>query len=433
MKPQLLLPLLLAALLPMTASAQSGEGEFPDLFNTSAAYDMLAVFPQADKLAEDPFFTGTLGADTLFLDRAHRIDSVVRPSQLCNLYSLSGGSKDDPEQVVEFFASFDPESLPQKVRGAWIDEICSVRDELSYCLQRLAQAGYAQYWQEQVRPCLNNAIEQYRIAPEQLGAIHQEITRLAGGQPLDATGSRIYILGNIDNAFALLDETFCCTPLLLDPETARQYRIDFMQVYIHENLHRLSLSGELLDMLQTLYDNDDFYRTHEDRARAYGEGGNEAFVVAAERYVSRRLGRIDDKQVLDEFLVYCDGTHVLAPIVYRYLPDLRDGEPFDGEDAFVERELREDLDHLCLHFGQCRAPLRRGDACSGAEQVQRHVIGSPSVSAPFDGVQFRGCQPCRGVIPHGVAHVVLRPGVEGVTPLCRELFRRTLEVGAIHC
>jgi hypothetical protein len=187
-----------------------------------------------------------------------------------------------------------------------------------------------------VRPCLNNAIEQYRIAPEQLGAIHQEITRLAGGQPLDATGSRIYILGNIDNAFALLDETFCCTPLLLDPETARQYRIDFMQVYIHENLHRLSLSGELLDMLQTLYDNDDFYRTHEDRARAYGEGGNEAFVVAAERYVSRRLGRIDDKQVLDEFLVYCDGTHVLAPIVYRYLPDLRDGESFDG---FLRRLL----------------------------------------------------------------------------------------------
>ena len=175
-----------------------------------------------------------------------------------------------------------------------------------------------------------------RTVPEQLGAIHQEITRLAGGQPLDATGSRIYILGNIDNAFALLDETFCCTPLLLDPETARQYRIDFMQVYIHENLHRLSLSGELLDMLQTLYDNDDFYRTHEDRARAYGEGGNEAFVVAAERYVSRRLGRIDDKQVLDEFLVYCDGTHVLAPIVYRYLPDLRDGESFDG---FLRRLL----------------------------------------------------------------------------------------------
>lgn len=134
MKPQLLLPLLLAALLPMTASAQSGEGEFPDLFNTSAAYDILAVFPQADKLAEDPFFTGTLGADTLFLDRAHRIDSVVRPSQLCNLYSLSGGSKDDPEQVVEFFASFDPESLPQKVRGAWIDEYAaSATNSLTAC------------------------------------------------------------------------------------------------------------------------------------------------------------------------------------------------------------------------------------------------------------------------------------------------------------
>lgn len=254
----------------MTASAQSGEENFP-IFSTPRRHTTYS-----------PFFRRRTNSPKTRFSPAHwertRCSSTGRTgsirssvaSQLCNLYSLSGGSKDDPEQVVEFFASFDPESLPQKVRGAWIDEICSVRDELSYCLQRLAQAGYAQYWQEQVRPCLNNAIEQYRIAPEQLGAIHQEITRLAGGQPLDATGSRIYILGNIDNAFALLDETFCCTPLLLDPETARQYRIDFMQVYIHENLHRLSLSGELLDMLQTLYDNDDFYRTHEDRARAYG-------------------------------------------------------------------------------------------------------------------------------------------------------------------
>ena len=90
MKPQLLLPLLLAALLPMTASAQSGEGEFPDLFNTSAAYDILAVFPQADKLAEDPFFTGTLGADTLFLDRAHRIDSGSNEAK--NSTTCSGSS-----------------------------------------------------------------------------------------------------------------------------------------------------------------------------------------------------------------------------------------------------------------------------------------------------------------------------------------------------
>ena len=37
-----------------------------------------------------------------------------------------------------------------------------------------------------------------------------------------------------------------------------------------------------------------------------------------------------------QFLVYCDGTHVLAPIVYRYLPDLRDGESFDG---FLRRLL----------------------------------------------------------------------------------------------
>ncbi len=332
---------LLLTVLPLLAWAQKpNEAEFSDLFNTSVSFDLLAVFPQTDTLVVEPFFAETLGKDSLFVSRARHIDEKVRPSKLCNLYSLSNRSKDNPAEVVDFFATFDPNALPQSVQGAWINQIDSIRDDLTYCLQQLLDAGYEQYWQERILPELNRRIEMYRIDPELIRAVHREIIHLAGGHPLGEGGSQIYII-NIDNAFSLLDETFCCTPILLDPAIAKRYRIDFMQVYIHENLHRLPLSQELVfGLLEKLYEDDPFYREHETRARSFGEGGNEAFVVAAERFVSRRLGRIDDRQVYEEFLSYCDGSLVLAPIIYLRLPEMQEGESFD---SFLQRIFARDI------------------------------------------------------------------------------------------
>lgn len=67
--------------------------------------------------------------------------------------------------------------------------------------------------------------------------------------------------------------------------------------------------------LDSLLD-DDFYRAHEQKAASHNEGRNEAVVVAAEVYISHKLGRRDDRSVLEEFKEYVDGSLVLAPIIY---------------------------------------------------------------------------------------------------------------------
>ena len=57
-------------------------------------------------------------------------------------------------------------------------------------------------------------------------------------------------------------------------------------------------------------DKDPFYNNKEAIAQKHGEGRNEAFVVAAEVYISEKL---------DEFSQYVDGSLVLAPIIYTNL------------------------------------------------------------------------------------------------------------------
>ncbi len=70
-----------------------------------------------------------------------------------------------------------------------------------------------------------------------------------------------------------------------------------MNIYIHENLHNLYLSPELMAKLGEL-DSDAFYRSKESIAQKHGEGRNEAFVVAAEVYISNRLGIRDPQKCL---------------------------------------------------------------------------------------------------------------------------------------
>ena len=164
---------------------------------------------------------------------------------------------------------------------------------------------------------------------EILEKIHSELVKMAGNESLNEEYSKIYIL-DIDNAFSLNDETFCCTPLLLNEEIAKQYRINFIQVYIHENLHRLYLSKKLIAKLDELYEQDAFYRKNEDLARKHGEGKNEAFIVAAETYISRKLGLKTNSEAYQEFTEYVEGSLVLSPIIYKYLCENFEKQSFDS-------------------------------------------------------------------------------------------------------
>lgn len=299
-----------------------------NLFRTSKCYDLLASIQYFDKLKGLPQFD-TLASDSAFVRALATVNDYTRASNLCNLYSLYGNDKNDVNRCVGFISDM-PGNIPVDERGtSWIKNIVSVRSQLLYVVSALTRAGFSDYWDTCVLPELNDKIESYysHIPEGTLDMIHSEMSTFAYPEQLSETQTNIYIL-DIANAFNLLDETFCCTPLLLDPELEKQYHLDFLKVYIHENLHRLHISTELMERLNSLLA-DDFYRKHEQIATAHNEGKNEAFVVAAEVFLSNKSGRRDDKSVFEEFSGYVDGSLVLAPIIYVHLGERLPDESYN--------------------------------------------------------------------------------------------------------
>lgn len=295
---------------------------FGEVFNTSKSFDLLCSPQYIDHIKEDPRFAG-LCSDSVFISGISDVNSICSASKLCNLYSEIHGDKDDISGCLFTVQHLD--SLARDVE--WAKGIVSVQPQLSYVLQKIVEHGYSEYWDNTVYPKLKSHIDGYDLNKDLLNNIHQSLSAFFSPESLSDTQSKIYIL-DIENAFNLSDESFCCTPLILDPEIEKQLRLNFMNIYIHENLHNLFLSSELMEMLESL-DSDPFYRSKEDIAEKHGEGRNEAFVVAAEVYLSHNLGIRDKQNVFDEFSQYVDGSLVLAPIIYVNLPNRMPDETYN--------------------------------------------------------------------------------------------------------
>lgn len=293
------------------------------LFTTSRCFDLIASLQYFDKIKDLPQFTH-LAMDSAFIRQLRHVNDNVTASKLCNLYSTFGGDKDNTDKCVTFFREMVSNDSITHTDADWIKSIIGLQPELASCLARLNDTGYSDYWDNEVKPLLDRYINSYPVSDEMLDDIHDAMTEFSGPEILPPTHSNIYIL-NIDNAFNLSDESFCCTPLLLDPELEKKFRLDFLKVYTHENLHRLSISEELMRRLDLLM-SDDFYRENEIKAKSYNEGRNEAFVVAAEVFISHKIGRRDIKSVYDEFNEYVEGSLVLAPIIYVHLHKKRRDE-----------------------------------------------------------------------------------------------------------
>ena len=316
-------------------------GQKHKVFHTSVSYDMLSSFDNYEELISNPFFKNTLAKDSTFKADVKSINQKVRPSNICNLYASLPSDKNNTKECFFFLKALRKENIPEEFMGQYVDNIFSVMPQILSVVQKLIDADYQKYWEEQVYPSLKREIDSFTFEEGVLDEIHEELIKMSGNGNLNNEYSKIFIL-NIDNAFSLNDETFCCTPALLDKETAKKYRINFIQVYIHENLHRLYLSKDLMRELEKLYEEDVFYRKNENIARNYGEGINEAFIVAAETYISRKLGLKNDEDVYLEFKEYIDGSLVLAPIIYSLLPLKQNKQPFDSFllNLFETEEIR---------------------------------------------------------------------------------------------
>ena len=296
----------------------------PQLFTTSRCFDLIASLQYFDKIKEEPQFRA-LSADSVFMFNLNHINENVTASKLCNFYALFNENHDNTDDCVSFFAELNENPETASSADGWIKAITALQPELSKCLSAINDAGYNEYWETNIKPKLDEYINSYPVKSDILDAIHSAITDFSGSEALSERHSKIYVI-NIDNAFNLSDESFCCTPILLDPEIEKLYRIDFLKVYIHENLHRLAISQELMSRLEELMDNDAFYRENESIARGYNEGMNEAFVVASEVFISKNIGRRDNKSIYNEFKEYIDGALVLAPVIYTQFEHKRKEE-----------------------------------------------------------------------------------------------------------
>lgn len=310
-----LIAIIIFTLLPWNIS-------YGEVFNTSKSFNLLCLPQYIDHIKDDSRFA-ELCSDSVFIANVSDVNSNCSASKLCNLYSELHGDKDDITKCLFTIQHLD--SLAHDVELA--KAILSVQPQLSYVCHKLVEHGYSDYWDDTIYPKLKSHIDNYNLNKELLNNISQSLTEFFLPESLSDTQSKIYIL-DIENAFNLSDESFCCTPLILNPEIEKQLRLNFMNIYIHENLHNLYISPELMEKLGEL-DSDSFYRSKEDIAQKHGEGRNEAFVVAAEVFISNKLGIRDSKNVLDEFSQYVDGSLVLAPIIYVNLPNRNPNESYN--------------------------------------------------------------------------------------------------------
>lgn len=319
------------------------------LFTTSKSFDTIASLQYFDKIKEIPQFSH-LAADSAFMRELNTVNDNVSASKLCNLYASFGGNRHDTDSCVVFFTLLPGNNDVIKYDEDWVNNIVDLSPQISRCLSAINASGYSEYWSSEIKPVLDGYINSYPVSEKAINAIHDAMTEFSGPEILPPTRSNIYIL-NIDNAFNLSDESFCCTPLLLDVELEKKFRLDFLKVYIHENLHRLSISEQLMQKLDELM-TDDFYRDNENVARGHNEGRNEAFVVAAEVFISHKIGRRDNCSVYNEFKEYVDGSLVLAPIIYIHLPEKQKAESLND---FILRLF----DNGTIKAGNVKAEYRK--------------------------------------------------------------------------
>lgn len=296
------------------------------LFTTAKNFDLIASLQYFDKIKDNSSFK-SLAEDSIFMCYLNHINNNVTASKLCNFYATFNDDRNDIDSCICFFETLSGNTSVGADNSEWINNIIRLQPEITYCLAAIYKAGYSTYWDYEIKPTLESYINSYPVSNEILNDIHETIIEFSSPEVLSGMHSNIYVM-NIDNAFNLSDESFCCTPLLLDKEMEKHFRLNFIKVYIHENLHRLKISEVLMSKLNELKA-DDFYRENEAIASNHREGLNEAFVVAAEVFISNKIGIRNMKSVYDEFVDYVEGSLVLAPILFVHLKEKDNTESFN--------------------------------------------------------------------------------------------------------
>lgn len=319
-----LITLLLSLITPITALCNNQD--LPEIFNKAKALDLIVAIQNFDRISKSDTTFSCLTNDSSFMADLTAINSQLRASKLCNFYMENNGN---PNSIADCVTFWEQETIINHDSLQWVNKILEMRPKISNIVNSMVEAGYPAYWENTVNPQLDEYLDKFKLPKERLDSIQAAFLEFAGPDSLSESQSKIYIIDVSTAAFALPNESFCCSAILLDPAIQKQINLNFLSLFLHENLHRLPLSDELIERLRKLKEADSFYAAKENEAAQHNEGQNEAFVVAAECFLSNKLGIRTDAEVQQNFREYVDGALVLTPIIYRYLPEKRADQTFN--------------------------------------------------------------------------------------------------------
>ena len=109
-------------------------------------------------------------------------------------------------------------------------------------------------------------------------------------------------------------------------------------------------------------------------------------------------------------------------------------ELLDGDDLLGETQACKDLEEILFHFVELYGPFGEGEFERRTEQVELYVIDSSAVPSAFDLQQFRGDEPCGGIVAEFGGHVLFGCGEESVSARVHQVpqLLREIDVGHVE-
>ncbi len=297
--------------------------------------------------------------------------TAISQSALGNIFHFS-----DAESLDEMIAELDSlESLKRRVLKAkpsdpgWIDSIFMHLEEnrvlFQQILDALKQADYDGYWQREIQPVVSRRCEELHgeLSNYSVKKILMEINGLLGPQY------------NIEHGPKPMYLTYFGYPLAYgvpDDGGVHSFRGDrpeptmFVGIFIHLLLYNYSPGGSVLEHLEQLSKSQFYARNLEMYKHYWGGGPYKDFIVAAEKYISVKLGVVSDEKAFHHLYTNQDGTSVLGVIIY----DNMSTEKLEGKtyDEFLSSLFEERVIEPATLEGEYYRILEKRVGKKGAEK-----------------------------------------------------------------
>ena len=254
-------------------------------------------FVDFDRTAMSQYNLGTV----LHFSNAESLDQVM-------------DALEDLEQLKSLMLETRPRDLE------WVDSVFMRLGQSKALLQQILEAlkwtGYDEYWRAKILPVVSRKCEELEagLSDYSVGRILAEINDLLGPRyHLDFSPKPIYL-----TYFG-----YALAYRVPDNSSVHSFKADrpietgkFVGTFTHELLHNYDPGESVREHLNRLLESQFLARNHEMRQYYWGTPSDEDLIIAAEKYISVRLGAVSDESAFHHLYTNYDGTSVLGVVIY---------------------------------------------------------------------------------------------------------------------